>query len=114
METILIVVIALLAVGAIAFPLVRGSRSAHDAREYATAPPPPPPPSAATDALEVPGALPAAQVGSELELEIARYREAIQAGTLCGRCGSANGTDARFCLDCGAKLPVEDEREFGA
>jgi hypothetical protein len=109
METVIIGIIVLLALGAVAFPLLRGSRGPHDAREYANAP------LAATTAITPEaGVLPAAELGSGLEAEIARYREAITAGTLCGKCGAANARDARFCLECGARLPVEDEREFSA
>jgi ribosomal protein L40E len=115
METLIIAVIAILAIGAVAYPLLRGGRTPHDAREYAAAPLAAPTRTGAESAApEVPGARPAAEVGSELEAEIARYREALVAGTLCRKCGAANGTDARFCVECGAKLPVEDEREFSA
>jgi ribosomal protein L40E len=107
METIIIAVIAVVAIAAVALPLLRAGRSPHDAREYAAGP------LTAPEAT-VPGAAPAAEVGSGLEAEIAQYREAIVAGTLCRKCGAPNGRDARFCLECGAKLPVEDAREFSA
>lgn len=111
METIIIAVIAVVAIAAVALPLLRAGRSPHDAREYAAGPLTAP--AVPAEAM-VPGAAPAAEVGSALEAEIAQYREAIVAGTLCRKCGAPNGSDARFCLECGAKLPVEDAREFSA
>jgi hypothetical protein len=48
----------------------------------------------------------------EIELEVQRYRAALRAGTLCGRCGQANPADSRFCFDCGAQLPLAEAREF--
>ncbi len=45
----------------------------------------------------------------DLEREIAAYRIALRAGTLCDRCGSANVAEALFCGTCGK--PLEPERE---
>ena len=39
-----------------------------------------------------------------LESDIRRYREALEAGTVCGRCRHANPPDARFCAECGRDL----------
>ncbi|MCI0437286.1 MAG: zinc ribbon domain-containing protein [Gemmatimonadetes bacterium] len=39
-----------------------------------------------------------------IEAEIARYRDALSAGTLCRRCGQANPPGSRFCCDCGRSL----------
>ncbi|NIP80719.1 MAG: hypothetical protein GWM90_16470 [Gemmatimonadetes bacterium] len=41
---------------------------------------------------------------AELDADIARYREALDAGTVCARCRHANAPDARFCGDCGRAL----------
>ena len=48
-------------------------------------------------------------MADDLEREIAAYRIALRAGTLCDRCGSANVGEALFCATCGARL--ESERE---
>jgi hypothetical protein len=48
-----------------------------------------------------------------LEREVARYREALRAGTICGRCGEANPPGSRFCGECGGGLDgSEDSSEF--
>lgn len=39
-----------------------------------------------------------------LDQKVARYREAIQRGTLCERCLSANPGGSRYCADCGKIL----------
>ncbi|HEY8484100.1 MAG TPA: hypothetical protein VIL13_05765 [Longimicrobiales bacterium] len=39
-----------------------------------------------------------------LEAEVARYREALRAGTICRRCRYANPGGSRFCADCGRRL----------
>jgi ribosomal protein L40E len=55
----------------------------------------------------------AAAVGAAaLEGEVARYRDALKAGTLCSRCGEANPVDAKFCRDCGHALPASAAQEF--
>lgn len=41
----------------------------------------------------------------DLEIEVRFYREALKAGTLCARCGTANGAGSRFCGECGKPLP---------
>jgi hypothetical protein len=40
-----------------------------------------------------------------LEHEVARYRQALRAGTVCVRCRFANPPEGRFCADCGKRLP---------
>jgi ribosomal protein L40E len=52
--------------------------------------------------------------GAELpvEDEIARYRTAVRADTLCSRCGQANPADAKYCHECGRSLPRVDAQEF--
>lgn len=39
-----------------------------------------------------------------LEADVARYREALGAGTVCPRCRFANGEGSRFCAECGSEL----------
>jgi ribosomal protein L40E len=47
-----------------------------------------------------------------LERDVARYRAALRAGTICRKCGEANPPGSRFCADCGSDLPVDDAQEF--
>jgi hypothetical protein len=47
-----------------------------------------------------------------IEAEVARYREALRAGTICRKCGEANSPESRFCADCGAALPLTESHEF--
>jgi cytochrome c-type biogenesis protein CcmI len=42
----------------------------------------------------------------ELEDEIARLRGGLRAGTTCGRCGTANDAESRFCAYCGTALAL--------
>ena len=48
----------------------------------------------------------------ELEAEIARVREGLRSGSVCGACGHPNTDDSRFCAMCGGALagdhPVEE------
>jgi hypothetical protein len=39
-----------------------------------------------------------------LNEQVARYREAIRSGTLCDRCLTANPADSRYCSECGRAL----------
>lgn len=50
-------------------------------------------------------------VADDLEREIAAYRAALRAGTLCDRCGSANLEVALFCAGCGRRLESERGEE---
>jgi hypothetical protein len=50
--------------------------------------------------------------GSGLEDEVARYRAALRAGTICRKCGEANPPESRFCADCGGPLPLTESKEF--
>ena len=43
-------------------------------------------------------------LADDLEREIAAYRAALRAGTVCDRCGSANLEVALFCAACGGRL----------
>ena len=117
METIIIAILGVVVIAAVAVPLLRGGRGGHhDAREYevhagtSTSP--------AGDV--VPAAFPADRTFTEaggdgaIEAEVARYRAAVAAGTVCARCGEANAPGARYCGDCGKPLSAanEDAREF--
>ena len=53
-------------------------------------------------------------VADDLEQEIAAYRAALRAGTLCERCGSANVGQALFCATCGKHLESEHGEEASA
>ena len=53
-------------------------------------------------------------VTDDLEREIAAYRAALKAGTLCERCGSANVEEALFCAACGGRLESEPDEEVPA
>lgn len=93
METLLLVLIGLVAVGAVAYPLLRRSSGMDPHLD------PDPSMVEATDAKS------AGAVGPpELEQEILRYREALRAGTLCPKCNAANAAGSRFCATCGTAL----------
>lgn len=53
-------------------------------------------------------------VADDLEQEIAAYRAALRAGTLCDRCGAANVAEALFCAACGSRLESERGEEAAA
>ncbi|MHB1168073.1 MAG: hypothetical protein ACYC28_02170 [Longimicrobiales bacterium] len=97
METLLLVLIGLVAVAAVAYPLLRRSSGMDPHLD------PDPGMIEATDAKS------AGAVGPpDLEQEILRYREALRAGTLCSKCSSANPPASRFCAACGNALtPAE-------
>jgi hypothetical protein len=81
MEFAIVVIVVLAAVAAVLYPLLRrGTEQPFDAPE------------------------PAPPDDEALEAEIARYREALRAGTLCRRCGEPNPAGARFCANCGRRL----------
>ena len=71
-EIILIVILGVIALAAVAYPVLVGRERYADA-----------------DALEA---------------DIRRYREALEADTVCARCRHANPPDARFCAECGRAL----------
>lgn len=82
METVIVLIIVLGAAGLVAAPLLgaRKTAAAH--------------------------AIPVLPLGDDAAIDaaVARYREAIRAGTLCGRCRFPNPAGSRFCADCGAAL----------
>lgn len=41
---------------------------------------------------------------AEVEAEIARLREGLRGGLVCGECGFANEDGSRFCSSCGSRL----------
>lgn len=41
-----------------------------------------------------------------LDAHIARYREALRAGTVCENCSVANPPGSRYCSECGRQLPL--------
>lgn len=139
METFVIAVVALVAFAAVMAPLFRGRGGVGDADEFDATPRQPhrgdeaaAPPMAAGPATPVapvvsaPPAEPAVQDDppagppdaaarrgdDDVEREVARYREAMRAGTICRKCGEANGAGSRFCADCGAALPLAESEEF--
>ena len=73
-EYLLIVVLAIIALGAVAFPLLVGrERFAEE---------------------------------SALDEEVLRYREALDANTVCPSCRAANPPESAFCGECGRELEV--------
>jgi ribosomal protein L40E len=84
MEIVVILAIVIAAVAAVMLPLVKRS-----AGERLDRPPETPPDDAS------------------LEAEIAAYRTALRAGTLCRRCGAANPEASRYCAECGRRLERE-------
>lgn len=71
MEILVLVGLGLLAVAGVAYPLIRPRR------RRPTLP------------------------DERLEARVRLYREALRAGTICGRCLRANPPGSRFCADCG-------------
>ncbi len=100
MESVLIVLIGLLAAAAVAYPLVRGTGGSSDPHLD-----PDPSLIEATDAKSA-----GAVASPDIEREVTRYREALRAGTVCARCKAANATASRFCAECGAALAPSAER----
>ncbi len=74
-QIILIAILAIIALGAVAYPVLVGRERYADA--------------------------------DQLEADVQRYREAVEAGTVCPRCRQANTADARFCAECGQ--PLDDD-----
>ena len=86
MELLVVLLIAGGAVAAVLVPLLRRG-PAHDP--------------------ELDGEVAAAPVRrdrEEIEVQVRRYRAALQAGTVCRRCGRANPAGSRFCAECGRRL----------
>ena len=74
MEIAVMVVVAVVAIGFVAYPLLTGSERVTTFSEQA------------------------------LNEQVARYREAMRRGTLCDGCLTANAPGSRFCSECGRAL----------
>lgn len=89
MQVIIIVLVAVAAVGAVIYPMLSSGRG----RDFSRTPP---------------------AEGPDLDAAVERYRASLRAGTLCLRCGWANPAGSAYCSDCGepliaAELPLQDE-----
>lgn len=49
-----------------------------------------------------------------LDADVRRYREALEAGTVCPRCRLANAAGSRYCGECGRALEAAAARDPGA
>jgi hypothetical protein len=85
MELTIALLIAIAAVAAVLYPLIRGDGAGVplEAEELDVA--------EAADTEDV-------------EAAVSRYRAALRADTLCRRCGRANPDGSRFCAECGRRL----------
>lgn len=43
-----------------------------------------------------------------LDADVERYRQALAAGTVCGRCRFANPPGSRYCAECGRELSSKE------
>lgn len=86
METLIVLLIAAGGVAAILVPLARGGGTPR--RATATGP------RFADD-------------DAAIDAEVERYRAALRAGTICGRCRYPNPEGSNFCADCGRALGTE-------
>lgn len=92
MEIAVVLVLTAAAIAAVIWPLLRSD-------------------AGAPDPGDVPGAAPAEGLTMvEIEREVARYREALRARTVCPHCAQANPPGSRFCSDCGRRLSPADTR----
>lgn len=96
MEFLLVLLLGTLAVGAVLYPVFRRTPAAGRF------------PGTATASRGARGAplqnRPPPLDDDALDAEVARYREAIRAGSLCPRCSEANPRSSRFCAECGGRL----------
>lgn len=74
-EYFVVVVLGLIALGAIAFPLLVGGERYVDTED--------------------------------LDADVRRYREALDAGTVCDHCLEASPPGSRFCSGCGRGLTAD-------
>lgn len=74
-EYLVIIVLGVIALGAVAYPLIVGTSRYDD--------------------------------DAALDADVARYRDAVAAGTVCARCRAANPEGARFCTECGRPLDAD-------
>jgi hypothetical protein len=91
MEIAVVIVIVLIAVGAVVLPLLRRDRSTPDA------------PVSEPEVLDE----------AALDAEIDRYRQAVRDGTICDRCGQANPAGSAFCYECGRALGARRAKRSG-
>lgn len=82
MELLIAALLTIAAVAAVVYPLIRGDGAGVPLESEETG--------------EV--------VATDVEREVADYRAALRAGTLCRRCGRANADGSRFCAECGRPL----------
>jgi hypothetical protein len=82
MEILIVLLIAAAGVAAVVLPLARGGSSPRRAVAVG--------PKLLDDAA--------------IDAEVERYRVALRAGTLCGRCRYANPGGSNFCADCGRPI----------
>lgn len=87
MDIVLLLIIITAGVAAVLLPLVRGRETTR-------------PRTAAG---------PVFQDDAALEAEVARYRTALRAGTLCGGCRYPNPDGSNFCADCGRPLTADQD-----
>lgn len=71
-EYLIVIVLGLIALGAVAFPILVGRERYFDE--------------------------------ADLDADVKRYREALNHGTVCGRCRQANAPESRYCSECGHAL----------
>jgi hypothetical protein len=124
MEMLVIGLVAIIAFAAVLIPLFRRRPGVHDESEFeggsssagtgagTVAPMAAGPATPAGPAPVAPPDAAAGDDGADIEAEVARYRAALRAGTVCRKCGQANPEGSVFCADCGARLPLADAREF--
>ena len=48
--------------------------------------------------------LPARYTPADLDADMARYRAAMRAGTVCTRCSEASPPGSRYCMRCGRRI----------
>ena len=85
MDIAIVLVLIAVAIGAVMWPLLRRDAGAPDPADAA-------------------GAAPNGLTFDEIDREVARYRDALRAGTVCGRSAQPNPPGSRFCSDYGRPL----------
>jgi hypothetical protein len=113
MDAVIIVLLVFAALAAVLYPIFRARQESPGARTGVRRGRPRAPAARrrATHAAAV--ASPAPAVPGDVAAEVARYRDALRAGTLCHRCAEANDAGSRFCARCGGALAPE-QAEPGA
>lgn len=92
MEMAVVALVALVAFGAVVWPLLRSRGETWDPHLEQD-----PGPATGEAALD-----------PALRAEIDGYREALRAGTVCARCAAANAVGSRFCAACGFGLDTDE------